>query len=65
MGSTGSLNGDVYEGEFVDDVRSGYGKYTWANGEIYESEFAGNKMNGMGKTGRKAGYMKACLRTVK
>ena len=41
-------NGDSYEGNFVDDERSGYGVYTWANGECYRGDFEHNLMNGTG-----------------
>ena len=42
-------NGDKYEGDFVNDVRSGDGKYIWANGDTYEGEFYNNLMHGWGK----------------
>lgn len=33
-------NGDIYEGEMVNGLRHGKGKYTWANGDFYEGEWA-------------------------
>lgn len=42
-------NGDVYEGSFVDDARTGTGTYTWAeSGDTYTGEFLNNMMNGWG-----------------
>lgn len=35
------LNGDVYEGEWIDDKFSD-GKYIWKNGEVYEGHWAYN-----------------------
>ena len=32
-------NGDKYEGDFANGIRSGQGTYTWANGIIYIGEF--------------------------
>jgi hypothetical protein len=32
-------NGDKYEGNYINGIRSGQGKYTWSNGIIYEGEF--------------------------
>ena len=32
-------NGDRYEGDFVDDKRTGRGAFIWANGDRYEGEF--------------------------
>lgn len=36
-------NGDRYEGEFVDFVLKGQGRYTFANGAYYEGDFIDNK----------------------
>jgi hypothetical protein len=45
--------GDRYEGDFVDDYKQGWGKYTWGTrtlfaGDRYEGGFAGDKRNGYG-----------------
>ena len=37
-------NGDVYEGEFKDDVLSGMGTFTWASGKFYTGEFKDGKI---------------------
>lgn len=29
------VNGDRYEGEYLNDKKSGHGVYTWANGDRY------------------------------
>ena len=31
-------NGDIYEGEFYDDKREGFGVYTWKSGEKFIGE---------------------------
>ena len=42
-------NGDKYEGNFVNGVRSGQGTYTWANGTVYTGEFMNGEPSGNGK----------------
>ena len=41
-------NGDLYEGEVVDDLRTGQGIYVWADGHRYEGQFEANRMHGQG-----------------
>ena len=41
-------NGDIYEGDFVDGVRTGSGTYVWANGNEYQGDFLTNQMHGEG-----------------
>ena len=41
-------NGDIYEGEWLDDYRDGKGKLTSKDG-IYEGEFKKNLRHGKGK----------------
>ena len=40
-------NGE-YKGEFKEDIREGYGIYTWKNGSKYEGYFKDNKFDGKG-----------------
>ena len=42
-------NGDIYEGEWKDDLFDGHGKYTWVNGEVYEGQWKDGVKNGLGK----------------
>ncbi|MBT4708866.1 MAG: hypothetical protein HOB81_01240, partial [Flavobacteriaceae bacterium] len=42
-------NGDVYEGEWKNDLKQGYGKYSYANGDIYEGEWKNDLKQGYGK----------------
>ena len=42
-------NGDKYEGEILNGLLNGKGKYTWANGDVYEGDFSNNLMHGKGK----------------
>lgn len=43
-------NGDRYEGSFVYDEMSGFGKFTWKNsGNVYEGDFVSDTMHGKGK----------------
>jgi len=32
-------NGDIYEGNFIQNKIQGQGKYTWATKDFYEGEF--------------------------
>ena len=41
-------NGDIYQGNWIDDKMSGQGTYTFANGDTYVGEFSNNKFNGQG-----------------
>lgn len=40
---------DVYEGNFDDRIKRGYGKQTWSNGIIYEGNWENNVISGFGK----------------
>jgi len=42
-------NGDTYEGNWVNDVINGYGKYTWSSGDVYEGNQVNGLINGYGK----------------
>jgi len=42
-------NGDKYEGNFVNGVRSGHGKLTKSNGDVYEGNFENDVISGQGK----------------
>ena len=44
-----TLSGDVYEGDWVEDARSGHGKLTYANGNIHEGQYQEDLRNGYGK----------------
>ena len=41
-------NGDIYEGEWLDDMRHGKGMLRLANTNRYEGEWKNNKMCGNG-----------------
>ena len=43
------VNDDIYEGEFKDGQRNGYGKMICLNGDIMEGYFHNDKLNGLGK----------------
>ena len=40
--------GGRYEGDYIDDKRTGHGIYTWADGNRYEGDFLDGKMHGRG-----------------
>lgn len=40
---------DVYEGEYANDRKCGYGIYKWSNGTIYKGNFLDDKRNGKGE----------------
>lgn len=42
-------NGDIYEGEVVNNIPNGKGKYTYANGSIYDGNWTNGKFDGKGK----------------
>lgn len=42
------INGDQYEGYFVDGYRQGHGKYTWENGTVYFGNYVAGKKSGFG-----------------
>ena len=42
-------SGDVYEGGWVDDKRSGQGKYSYTSGACYEGEYKAGLCHGRGK----------------
>ena len=35
-------DGTVYEGNYVDGVMSGQGRYTWPDGLVYDGEWVNN-----------------------
>lgn len=41
--------GDVYEGDFVNGVRHGQGKYHFSNGDMYAGEWCDDEMHGQGR----------------
>lgn len=43
-----SFNGDTFEGEYQNDLKHGWGKFTWNNGQIYEGQFQNDIRNGEG-----------------
>jgi hypothetical protein len=40
---------DVYEGDFVEGIRWGKGKYTWGSGNVYVGDFVKGERTGKGK----------------
>lgn len=41
-------SGGKYEGEYKNDVKNGYGVYTYANGDVYEGQWQDGKKHGRG-----------------
>ena len=41
-------DGDVYEGDWVDDKRTGKGIYKFKSGNVYEGDFVDGKITGKG-----------------
>ena len=39
-------NGGVYEGEFENDVRAGWGRHIFPKGDVYEGEWLKDEMHG-------------------
>ena len=43
------VSGNVFEGNFENDFRNGYGKITWSGGDVYEGNYENGARNGYGK----------------
>ena len=43
--------GGVYEGQFLNGKRQGYGRLIWYDGSYYEGMFEDDGQNGQGKFG--------------
>jgi hypothetical protein len=41
-------NWDIYEGDFLHNIRTGKGTYTWADGDRYDGYFVNGKITGKG-----------------
>jgi len=42
-------NGDVYKGEWKNDLKNGKGLLTYSNGDTYEGDWLNDEKNGQGK----------------
>jgi hypothetical protein len=42
-------NGAIYEGDWLNSRRDGYGAQVWPDGAKYDGEWKDNKANGFGK----------------
>lgn len=38
----------MYEGQFDNGVKSGFGRYIWADGKFYVGQWSNNQQNGLG-----------------
>ncbi len=41
-------SGDIYDGEMVNGIKSGQGRYIWVSGDSYEGEWREDNLNGNG-----------------
>ena len=41
--------GEVFEGNYENDTKTGYGKMTWSGGSVYEGNYENDAKNGYGK----------------
>lgn len=48
-------NGDVYEGDWVNNFKNGKGKMTYVNGDVYEGDWMHGQKSGKGKMTYKNG----------
>ena len=49
MGVLIDVSGKIYEGEFVENVREGFGVQIYPNGNLYIGQFSNNKKHGKGQ----------------
>ena len=42
-------DGGFYEGDYVNNIKEGNGKFKWSSGRIFEGEFKKGKPHGFGK----------------
>ena len=42
-------SGNVFEGNFENDLKNGYGKMTWTSGSVFEGNYENGTQNGYGK----------------
>ena len=49
MGTFYYSNHDKYEGEFVDGMMEGNGKFKWADGDVFMGTWKANKRDGEGR----------------
>ena len=45
---SGGKPSDIYEGEYENDMKHGFGLYKWANGSSYEGYFKADRKHGKG-----------------
>lgn len=45
----GEINGDFYEGDWVNNKKEGYGIFCWENEDKYEGDWHSDKKTGRGK----------------
>ncbi|CAL6032085.1 TIR_domain-containing protein [Hexamita inflata] len=43
------INGNIYEGEFLNNQSCGYGIYNFVDGGVYKGQFSNDMFNGQGK----------------
>lgn len=43
------IDGDLFEGYFINGKKNGRGKYTWANGDVYDGMWKDDKRTGRGR----------------
>jgi hypothetical protein len=48
MGIASYVNGDTFEGVYLDGKRNGLGRYLFKNGASYEGNYSQNQKSGMG-----------------
>ena len=48
-GVTNIKDGDVYEGDWINNLPNGKGKFYWPNGTVYEGDWVNNNRSGYGE----------------
>ncbi len=48
MGYELNPDGSYYEGQFINGMKNGKGKYEWQNGEVYDGQWENNLKHGSG-----------------
>ena len=47
--STRGPQANIYEGDYINDMKEGVGEFTWISGNIYKGEYKSDERDGYGE----------------